>query len=95
VEAASPDVPAPFFGVNDRDYEVEVSATSIDPIPAGDFFTVELDTCVGASGAGDARRVRLRRPAGVGRPGQLITWPSHLLGRRSLSPRSRPYPART
>jgi hypothetical protein len=51
VEGRITDVPAPFFGVNDRDYEVEVSATSIDPIPAGDFFTVELDTCIGAGAA--------------------------------------------
>lgn len=50
VEARVTDVPAPFFGVNDRDYEIEVSANSIDPIPAGDFFTVELDACIGASG---------------------------------------------
>jgi cysteine-rich repeat protein len=49
-EARVTDVPAPFFSVNDRDYEIEVSANSIDPIPAGDFFTVELDACVGASG---------------------------------------------
>jgi cysteine-rich repeat protein len=51
VEARVTDVPAPFFGVNDRDYEIEVSANSIDPIPAGDFFTVELDTCIGAPSA--------------------------------------------
>jgi hypothetical protein len=51
VEGRITNVPAPFFGVNDRDYEVEVSATSIDPIPAGDFFTVELDTCVDAAAA--------------------------------------------
>ena len=51
VEARISDVPAPFFGVNDRDYEIEVSANSIDPIPAGDFFTVELDTCVDAGAA--------------------------------------------
>ena len=51
VEGRISNVPAPFFGVNDRDYEVEVSANSIDPIPVGDFFTVELDTCIGAGAA--------------------------------------------
>jgi cysteine-rich repeat protein len=33
----------------DRDYEVEVTIAGADPIPAGDFFTVQFDECAAAT----------------------------------------------
>ncbi len=49
-EARVSDVSAFFFQVNDADYEIAVTATNApEEIPAGDFFTVQLDNCIGAS----------------------------------------------
>jgi cysteine-rich repeat protein len=41
--------PAGFVVEQDRDYEVEVSVTGLNPIAPGDFFAVELDDCAGAA----------------------------------------------